>query len=86
MIVRATTRQTRDGAANFANAREMALAARTLVKKSPGAFDKGEGKIVATFFIADSQIDAGLAPFFPVRGNAFSSGAKSGEQVCQLVT
>ena len=40
---------------------------------------------VASPFIANSKIVAGFSPLTSVRGNAFTPGAKLGEQMCQFM-
>ena len=81
----ATAGETRDGAANFSDPREIAVAVRTFVKKTSRPLDEREWQIVATLFVADSEIDTGHAPFFAMRENATSTGSKLRKKVRQLV-
>jgi hypothetical protein len=61
--MRAATGETRDGAPDFADAREIARAVRTFVEETPNAFANRKRQIVTTLFVGNSQIATGFAPF-----------------------
>jgi hypothetical protein len=81
----ATTRQTGDRAANPSDPAKTTPAIWATVKITASALTNGERQTVATFLITDAKIVAGAAPSVAVRRNSFSSGAKLGQQVGQLV-
>ena len=84
--MRATARQTRNRAANPADTSKIAAAIRTFVEKTPRAFCRGEGQIVAAFFIANAKIAASLAPFRSMRQKAALAGPKLREKMRELMT
>lgn len=68
--MRATAGEAGDSAANFSHARKSFGAVRAFVEKTADAFGDREGEIVTTFFVGDSQIATGIAPFGSVRCDA----------------
>jgi hypothetical protein len=85
-VMRAAASQTGDRSPDFAGAREIAFAVRTFVEKASRAFDEWKRQVVTTVFIANSKIGTGSAPFFAVRQDSTTSGAKLREQMRQLVS
>ena len=84
-IVFSTTGQTGRDAPDPSHPREIAPAIRALVLITPATALHGEGESVATPFVCDSQIAAGLPPERAVRRDAPPAGPELREQVRQFM-
>jgi hypothetical protein len=85
-VVRTAARQACNRPFDSSDAREIEKAIRAFVNETPHSFPYGEGKTVATLFVANVEILAGAAPLFSMRQDAAPAGAKLREKMRQLVT
>ena len=84
-VVGAATGKTCYCAFDSPHTMEIALAMRTSVPVSPGAFDRREREIVAALFIRDSQIAASLPPLGAMGQDAAPTGAKLSKNMGQFM-
>lgn len=82
-----TASETRDRAADAADARKFPFAIRATINVARCANFGRERQIVAAHFVGDVEIAAGVAPFRAVRSDSASSFfAKLREQMSELVS
>jgi hypothetical protein len=85
-VIFSTARQTRDRAANAADARKFFFAVRANINKSWRKTFRSERQIVTTCFVGDFQIDTRSSPFFSVRRDSPPTSSKLREQMRQFMT
>src|SRR2546423_3680145 len=79
------TSETRDRAADPADARKFFFAIRTEINVAGWKSARSERQTVTTRFICDSKIDTRLSPFFAVRRDSASPDSPLREQMRQLM-
>ena len=84
--MRAATGQTRNQAANPANARKVAPAFRAPIEKTPTALGSCKWQIMAALLIGDSQVVTSVVPLNAMGENPATPGAELREQVRQLMS
>ncbi len=83
--MRAATGQTCDRTFDSAHPRKIALTIWTFIKITPSRFANWERKIMATYFIADPEITASIAPFGSMRQNPAAASTELREEMGEFV-
>jgi hypothetical protein len=83
--MRAATCQTCHCAFDSAHPRKIAVAIWAFIKIRPGTFADWEREIVATCFIADSEVATSVPPFLAMRRNPAPTRTKLRKDMCEFV-